>query len=180
MPPSRLLAASDTLAWPCRAVARVIGFLLLVLTAVILYDVVGRRFFATGSILLRELSWHLHGAIAILGFGYAYILNAHVRIDVFAASLGDRTRLWIELVAIFVFLIPFMAVLIWFGTEGAYRAWLRGEGSPGGLGLPHRWIIRSAIPLSGILTILGALSVALRIVHALRGEGRLEQPWERP
>lgn len=178
MPSSRLLVASDSLAWPCRAVARVIGLLLLVLTAVIVYDVIGRRFFATGSVMLRELSWHLHGAIAILGFGYAYILNAHVRIDVVASRLRDRTRLWIELGAIFVFLIPFMAVLIWFGTEAAHRAFVRGEGSPGGLGLPNRWIIRSAIPLSAVLTILGALSVALRIVHALRGEGRLDQPWE--
>jgi TRAP-type mannitol/chloroaromatic compound transport system permease small subunit len=175
---SRLLAASDALARPCRVVARILGLMLLVLTAVIVYDVIGRRFFATGSILLQEVQWHLHGAIAILAFGYGYIHNAHVRIDVFAARLGDRTRLRIEFWAIFLFLIPFMLVLIWFGAENTYRAWQRGEGSPGGMGLPHRWIIRSAIPLSGILTIIGALSVALRILHALRGSGRLEEPWE--
>jgi TRAP-type mannitol/chloroaromatic compound transport system permease small subunit len=178
MPSSRLLAASDVLAWPCRALARVLGLMLLVLTAVILYDVIGRRFFATGSILLQELEWHLHGAIAILGFGYGYIHNAHVRIDVFAARLTDRTRLKVELWAIFLCLIPFMLVLIWFGAENTLRAFQRGEGSPGGMGLPHRWIIRSAIPLSGILTIVGALSVALRILHVLRGSARFPEPWE--
>jgi TRAP-type mannitol/chloroaromatic compound transport system permease small subunit len=175
---SRLLALSDALAWPCYAIARVLGLMLLLLTAVILYDVIGRRFFATGSIRLQELEWHLHGAIAILGFGYGYIHNAHVRIDVFAARLADRTRLKIELWAIFLFLVPFMLILIWFGAENTLRAFQRGEGSPGGMGLPHRWIIRSAIPLAGVLTILGALSVACRILAALQGSGRLSEPWQ--
>lgn len=179
MPPSRLLVLSDAFAWPCRAVARVIGLLLLVLTAVIVYDVIGRKFFATGSIMLRELSWHLHGVIAMLGFGYAYVLNAHVRIDVIAARFRDRTRLWIELGAIFLLLIPFMIALIWFGTETAHRAFVRGEGPAGGLGIPHRWIIRSVIPLAGVLTIMGALSVALRVIHALRQSAEFTTPWER-
>jgi TRAP-type mannitol/chloroaromatic compound transport system permease small subunit len=167
------------LAWPCIAVARVLGLLLLVLTAVILYDVIGRRFFATGSILLQELEWHLHGAIAILGFGYAYLQNAHVRIDVFATRLSDRFRLKLELFAIFAFLVPFMALLIWMGSDFTWRSYSRGEGSPGGLGLPHRFIIKSAVPLAALLTIMGALAVALRIIASLKGEGRLGEPWER-
>ena len=175
----RLLTIADALAWPCRIVARILGLLLLVLTVVILYDVIGRRFFATGSILLQELEWHLHGAIAILGFGYAYVQNAHVRIDVFATRLTDRFRLKLELVAIFAFLLPFMAILIWMGTDFTWRSYVRGEGSPGGLGLPHRFIIKSVIPLAALLTIMGALAVALRIMSALKGEGRFGEPWER-
>jgi TRAP-type mannitol/chloroaromatic compound transport system permease small subunit len=175
---TRLIALSDALAWPCRAVARVLGLLLVVLTLFILYGVIGRRFFATGSIFLQEMEWHIHGAIAVLGFGYAYIHNAHVRIDVFAARLSDRTRLRIELWAILLCLIPFMLLMIWFGAENALRSFQRSEGSAGGLGVPHRWIIRSAVPLSGILAIAGGLSVACRILAALRGSGRLDEPWE--
>lgn len=159
---------SDRLAAPCRAVAKLCGWLLLVLMAVILYDVIGRRFFATGSFKLQELEWHLHGAIAVLCFGYAYIENAHVRIDLVSQHLRRNTRLWIEIFAILAFLIPFMALLVWYGYDFTLRSFQRGEGSPGGVGLSHRWIIKSAIPIGAALTILGGLSVLFRAITALK------------
>ena len=173
-----LIRIADLLEVPCRAVARLCGWLLLVLTAVILYDVVGRRFFSTGSFKLQELEWHLHGAIAVLCFGWAYINNAHVRIDLFSSKMTPATQLRIEIVAIALFLIPFMALLVWFGFDFTYRSFVRGEGSPGGVGLPNRWIIKSAIPIGAILTVLGGLSVLARAIVALRRPDLLSDPWE--
>ncbi len=174
-----LLSLSRILAWPCRAAAALCGAMLLGLTAVILYDVAGRRFFDTGSFVLQELEWHLHGAIAILAFGYAYTVDAHVRIDLLAEAIGRPARLALELVAILLFLIPFMALLTWFGLDFTIRAYERGEGAPGGMGLPNRWIIKAAIPASAILTILGALSVALRLWVSLRAPDRYPDPFGR-
>lgn len=175
-----LLRLSDLLAWPCRLVARACGWLLVVLMLVILYDVVGRRFFATGSFKLQELEWHLHGAIAVLCFGWAYIENAHVRIDVFSARFSERTRLRLEIAVICLFLIPFMGLLTWFAWDFVLRSFERGEGSPGGVGLPNRWIIKSAIPAGAVLTILGALSVLARAIVALRRPDLLSDPWRAP
>ncbi len=163
-----LLTWSERLALPCRAVAKLCGWLLLVLMAVILYDVIGRRFFSTGSFKLQELEWHLHGAIAVLCFGYAYVENAHVRIDLISQHMRRNTRLWFEIVAIVAFLIPFMALLTWYGYDFTLRSFQRGEGSPGGVGLPNRWIIKSAIPLGAVLTIFGGLSVLFRCLAALK------------
>jgi len=173
-----LLTLSNLLALPLRFIARGIGWLLLVLMAVILYDVIGRRFFSTGSIRLQELQWHLHGAIAMLGFGWAYLANVHVRIDVFASAMGRNTRLWLEIAAVVLLLIPFMAALAWYGWDFAHRSYIRGEGSAGGMGLPHRFIIKSAVPLAAVLTILGAVAVLLRVVVALRRPDLLEDPWK--
>ncbi|WP_424985738.1 TRAP transporter small permease subunit [Microbulbifer sp. S227A] len=164
----KLLAISDAADALCRMVARLSGYLLLVLTAVILYDVIGRKFFATGSFKLQELEWHLHGAIAMLGFGYAYTRNAHVRIDIFAGLMSARFKLWLEIAGVVLFLIPFMGLVAWFGYEFAERAFARGETSVGGLGLSHRWIIKSVIPVSAVLTIVGGVSVALRCFVTLR------------
>ena len=161
------LTLSRWLAWPCRWFAAICGALLLILAAVILYDVIGRRFFATGSFKLQELEWHLHGAIAVLGFGYAYLKDAHVRIDLFVEKIGERRRLWLALFAIILFLIPFMALLFWFGYDFAERSFIRGETSNGGVGLSHRWIIKSTIPLAAVLAILGGMSVALRCIVTL-------------
>jgi hypothetical protein len=74
-----LLRIAHIVALPCHLFARLAGFMLLILTAVIMYDVIGRRFFNTGSFVVSDLKWHLHGAIAILCFGYAYVRDAHVQ-----------------------------------------------------------------------------------------------------
>lgn len=175
---TRALRIAWWLAGPCRLFAALCGVMLFVLAGVIVYDVIGRRLFDTGSILLQELEWHLHGAIAVLGFGYAYLKDAHVRIDVFAQRLTGRMRLRIEIFAILVFLVPFMLFLAYHGYWFAERAFVRGEGSTGGLGLPERWIIKSAIPVSAVLAILGGLSVALRASVALSRPERLTTPFE--
>ena len=172
------LRLAHALALPCHLFARLAGLLLLVLTAVIMYDVIGRRFFNTGSFVISDLEWHLHGAIAILAFGYAYIRDAHVRIDVFAHRMSRRFKLELEFWAILLFVLPFMGLLIWFGWDFAARAYVRNEGAVGGMGLPGRWVIKSAIPLAALLTILGALSVALRIRVAVARPDLLDTPFE--
>jgi len=154
----------------CTYAARFAGLLLLVLTAVIIYDVIGRRFINTGSVALQELQWHLHGAIAVLGFGYAYTRNAHVRIDIFHQNFSERLKLRLEVAGIALLLTPFLLTVMWFGYDFAMRAFVRGEGSSGGLGLDHRWIIKSAVPLSALIALMGAWSVALRAIATLRGQ----------
>lgn len=172
------LTLAAVLAWPCRIFAVLCGVLLFVLAGVIIYDVVGRRFFATGSFALQELEWHLHGAIAVLAFGYAYLKDAHVRIDVFVQKASGRTRLKLEIAAILLFLIPFMILIAWWGFDFAQRSFERGEGGTGGLGLSDRWIIKSAVPASAVLAILGGLAVALRCMVALRRPDLLANPFE--
>jgi TRAP-type mannitol/chloroaromatic compound transport system permease small subunit len=172
-----LLTLSAAFEWPCRIAARFIGWLLMLLMAVIIYDVVGRRFFSTGSFKLQELEWHLHGAIAVLGFGWAYITNAHVRIDLFSTNMRNETRLRIEILAICLFMLPFMALLLWYGIDFAHRSYIRNESSPGGVGLTNRWIIKSAIPLSAVLMICAGLSVLFRAIVALRRPDLLSDPW---
>ncbi len=172
------LKISDWLALPSHLMARLCGLMLLVLTGVILYDVVGRRFFATGSFKLQELEWHLHGAIAVLAFGYAYLKDVHVRIDILAHRMSRGARLRLELIGILAFLVPFMALLLWFGLDFTIRSFVRGETSNGGIGLSHRWIIKSAIPVSAAVTLLAGLSVALRCLVALRRPDLLDEPFE--
>jgi len=164
-----LLKVSDILSWVCKWAARFAGALLLILTALIMYDVIGRKFFNTGSLKLQELEWHLHGAIAMLCFGYAYTRNAHVRIDIFAGKMSERAKLWLEFWGILLLLIPGMLILAWYGYTFAERSFTRNEVAPGGLGLSHRWIVKSLVPVSAILTIFGGVSVAIRCLATLRG-----------
>lgn len=164
-----MLTLAHILDRACVWAARVAGLLLLVLTGVIIYDVIGRQFFNTGSVALQELQWHLHGAIVMLGFGYAYTRDAHVRIDLLHQGFPERRKLALEVAGIALLLTPFLLVVIWFGAEFAHRAFQRGEGSSGGLGLGHRWVVKSLVPLSAVMALCGAWAVALRAVATLRG-----------
>lgn len=173
-----MLVLSEWFALPCRVAAKACGWLLLLLMAVILYDVIGRRFYSTGSFKLQELEWHLHGAIAVLCFGYTYIENAHVRIDLFSSRMHERSKLYIEIAAIALFLIPFMALLAWYGFDFTYRSFVRGEGSAGGVGLPNRWIIKSVIPIGALLAMSGGISVLLRSIALLGQSPATTEPGE--
>lgn len=159
----------------CTYAARFAGILLLALTAVVLYDVIGRQFFNTGSVGLSELQWHIHGAIALMAFGYAYTRNAHVRIDVFSSGFTSRFKARLEIAGIALCLTPFLLVVVWYGYDFAERSFSRGERSPVSLGLSHRWIIKSVVPLSAIFALMGAWSVLLRMVVHLRGD--LDEPF---
>lgn len=161
----------------CEWAAKVAAVLLFVLVGVIIYDVIGRKFFATGSFVLQELEWHVHGVIAVFAFGYAYTRDAHVRIDVVADKMNDRFRLWLEFWVILLLVIPFFLFIAWYGYEFALRAFERGEGANGGRGLPYRWIIKSAVPISALLTIAGCTAVALRILAVLKRSDLLRDPF---
>lgn len=162
------LKIASALTTICDWAARLAAVLLFVLVGVIMYDVIGRKFFSTGSTILQELEWHLHGVIAVFAFGYAYTRDAHVRIDVVAAKMPPRFRLWLEFWVVVLLVIPFFLFIAWHGYEFAARAFERGEGANGGRGLPHRWIIKSAVPISALLTIAGCTAVALRILATLK------------
>ena len=154
------------------------GWLLLLLAFVIGYDVVGRKFFNTGSILLQDLEWHLHGAALMLGFGSAYLGDAHVRVDLFRERFSERAKIKLEIFGIVAFLIPYIAILIWFSISYVWRAWETGEGSVGGAGLPNRWIIKSFLTIGFSLVMLSAFAVLLRCVHLLRTDGEPDSPFE--
>lgn len=161
----------------CRAVERgIIWFGALVawvtlipLITVSVYDMIGRQFFHVGSTRLQELEWHFFLAVVMLGLGCAYLRDAHVRIDILRDRLTLRTRAWIELFGCLLVLVPFCMILIVHGGELALNSFVENERARAPLGLPMRWIIKSCLPVGGILLLLAGLSVATRNAMFLVG-----------
>lgn len=168
----------------CRGMERAIARLgalvawvtLIPLIAVSVYDIVGRQFFNTGSTLLQELEWHLFLALVMLCLGYAYVQDAHVRIDLLRGHLQPRTRALIELLGCLFVLLPFCLVLLVYGSETAYQSFLQMERSRAPLGLPFRWIIKAVVPAGGLLLLLAGLSIAIRNLLYLRGRATETAP----
>ncbi|WP_119462066.1 TRAP transporter small permease subunit [Rhodospirillaceae bacterium SYSU D60014] len=148
---------------------RVAAWAIVPLVVVVIFDVISRRFFVVGSTELQELEWHLHAVLFMFCLGYGYLREAHVRVDLLSTHFSDRVKLWIELLGSLLFLIPFCAVVIYFGATLTYGSLLDEETSASATGLTHRWIIRSVIPLGMLVLLLSAMSSILKSVAALSG-----------
>ncbi|MCX7851116.1 TRAP transporter small permease subunit, partial [Thermus sp.] len=75
-----------------------------------------RKAFDMSSNAFLEIQWYLFAAVFLLGGGYAFLRNAHVRIDFVSSKFSDRTRNWVDIVGILVFVLPLcymMVVLGW-------------------------------------------------------------------
>lgn len=134
---------------------------MLALLFTIFYNVVMRYLFNDGSIGMQELEWHLFSCVFLFGIGYSLKENSHVRVDVLYEKFGPRVQAMINIIGTFIFLVPFSALVIYYGIDFSKEAYNLNEmsGDPGGL--PHRWIIKGAIPLSFSFTTLCGLYVVL-------------------
>lgn len=146
------------------------------LIAVSVYDIVGRRFYNTGSTRLQELEWHFFFALVVLSLGITYLRNDHVRIDILRGRFSPRTRAWIELAGWIGGMLPFCAVVIYFGTQLAWRAYVTGEVATAALGIPYRWIIKSTMPIGAFVLLLAGLACACRNVLFLVGHADAPAP----
>lgn len=149
---------------------RWLGWLVPVLTLIVVYDVSMRYLFREGSVALQELEWHLFSLIFLLGAAYTFKHNGHVRVDIFYQRLGERGRLWVDTLGDLLFLLPLCLVIIQGAWPFVADAYLYGERSPDPGGLPFRYLIKAAIPagffllmLQGIANVLKNLTVLLRV-----------------
>lgn len=155
------------------AVSRFFGkfIIWLVLAAALISasNAVARKAFNVGSNAFLEIQWYLFGAVFLLGAGYTFLQNAHVRIDVVAGKLSMRVRNYIDIVGILLFLLPmcwFMIEFAWPVVAGAYAS---GEMSSNAGGL-IRWPVYALVPAGFALLGLQAVSELIKRLAFLQGK----------
>ncbi|MCB2101009.1 MAG: TRAP transporter small permease subunit [Rhodobacterales bacterium] len=156
-------------------VGKLASWSFLFLIGITIFDVVSRRFFVLGSTKLQEAEWHFHAILFSLCLGYAYMADAHVRIDLVRERLSPRTQWWLELIGVLFFLLPYCAVVVYFGIDFAERSYAQHEISASATGLTHRWLIKSVIPIGFSILFLAGVAVALRKVIELFGPPQLSR-----
>jgi TRAP-type mannitol/chloroaromatic compound transport system permease small subunit len=127
-----------------------------------------RKVFNIGSNAWLEVQWYLFAAVFMLGAGYAFLKNAHVRIDFISGKLSARARNWIDIVGIVVFLVPLCLLLMQLGWPLFVNAWETNEMSQNAGGL-IRWPVFLLIPLGMTLLLIQALSELVKRIAFLRG-----------
>ena len=145
------------------AVGRWLSYIWLVLLVVIVVNVLLRYAFSEGRIELEELQWHLYSIGFLLGLGYAYQADAHIRVDVLHERMTPRTQAWVELYGIVLFLFPFIALVLIYAMPFVASSFALSEISPSPGGLPLRWLIKAFLPIGFFILLLASVSRLSRV-----------------
>lgn len=160
LPDTRVSRVVDPL---LAAIGRGISWVWLILLVIIVANVVLRYLFGEGRIEFEEIQWHLYSAGFLLGLSYAYISDAHIRVDVVHERLHPRTRAWIELYGIVVLLLPFIALVVIYSVPFVVQSYQAGEVSQAPGGLPFRWLMKAVLPAGFLLLLLAVVSRLSRV-----------------
>ena len=145
-------------------------WLILATTLISAGNAIVRKIFNVSSNGLLEIQWYLFAAVFLMGAGYGFLRNSHVRIDFIAAKLSPRTRNWIDVVGIIVVLFPFCVLSIVLSWPLFTNALASGEMSQNAGGL-IRWPAYGLIPLGfGLLSMQGVSELIKRIAFLI-GQG---------
>jgi TRAP-type mannitol/chloroaromatic compound transport system permease small subunit len=142
----------------------------LILAAVVISagNAVMRKAFDIGSNAYLEIQWYLFSAVFLLGSGYVFLRNAHVRIDFVSSKLSKRTNAIIDAVGMVVFLIPLCLILISLSWPVFERSWVSGEMSQNAGGL-IRWPVQLLIPLGFSILLMQAFSELIKRIAFIKG-----------
>lgn len=143
------------------------SILMLLMIANVFYDVIMRYFFNDVSIGMQELEWHLFAAMFMFGIAYTLKEDDHVRVDILYDTLSKRKQAVINIFGAIVFALPITVLILYYSIDYTMEAYNMGEGSADPGGLPHRWIVRSVIPLSSVFLMLAILHVVLSHIKVL-------------
>jgi len=151
-------------------IGRLMMWFVLAATLISAGNAIVRKLFGTSSNAWLEVQWYLFAAVFMLGGGYAFLRNAHVRIDFLSSKFSARTRNWVDIVGILIFLVPLSLMLIAEGWPVFARAWTSGEMSSNAGGL-IRWPVYLLIPLGFAILLAQGLSELIKRAAFLTGAG---------
>lgn len=162
--------------WTLSAIEKTIarlGFLfaLILIPALIIvrmFEIVTRSMNIPSSIF-NAMESELFLLFAFLIIGAAYVSDSHVRVDIVHARFSPRRKAVVELFGIIFFVLPFAAIVLWFGSVSVGLVWEAGERTAIGLGTATRWVVVAATPVGIGLFTLAALCRAARSISVLAG-----------
>ena len=149
-------------------IGRWVAWLILIAVLISAGNAIVRKAFDQSSNSLLEIQWYLFAAVFLLAAGYTLLRQEHVKIDVIAGRFTKRTQIWIDIVGICVFLLPFVVVVIDLSTPLVVRAYQMNEMSSNAGGL-IRWPVFAMLPLGMVLLGLQGISELIKRIGFLKG-----------
>lgn len=163
-----LLAVSRSIDRLSSGIGHFVRWLVLASVLISAGNAVMRKAFNIGSNAYLEVQWYLFSAVFLLGAGYVFLKNAHVRIDFIAGKLSPRVNAWIDIVGIVAVILPLCWMLITLSWPVFHNAWVSGEMSQNAGGLV-RWPVLLLMPVGFGLLLLQTASELIKRFAFLSG-----------
>jgi TRAP-type mannitol/chloroaromatic compound transport system permease small subunit len=161
----RLLLFIDSLStW----VGKSFGWLILVLTLGVSYEVFVRYVLGAPTTWAFDFSYITYGALFLMAGPYALSRNAHVRADVLYRLWKPRTQAMMDLTLYVIFFLPAVAAFIYSGWNYAQMSIRFREVSifsPAGIPV---FPLKTLIPVTGVLLLLQGIAEITRCVLCIR------------
>lgn len=153
---------------------RGLAWLLLAMMLVEFSIVVLRYAFDINSNLAQEAVMYSHAAVFLLAAAYALRHDSHVRVDIFYREMSVRKKAWVDLLGTLFLLMPVMSFVVLSSLGYVGKSWAILEGSSEAEGIPAVFLLKTLIPVFGVLMILqGSVEIAR---NALIIAGRTTPP----
>lgn len=143
------------------------------------FDIVARQFIVTRPNLVQLVEWRAFLFLVMLSFGYAYLRNAHIRVDIFRVRLSPKGMARAEIAGFLLAIIPIFLVLGGYGVDYSLQSYGQGEREGIFLGLPLRWVIKGMVPLGVFILFLAGCVVTTRNILFLLGRAEAPAPEEK-
>lgn len=151
-------------------IGRTLAWLTLGMVLVQFMVVVMRYVFGIGSVIMQEAIVYMHVCVFLGGAAYTLLHNGHVRCDIFYSGATARTRALVDLIGVFLFLLPMCIMIFWVAWPYVANAWAVLEDSPEGrLGIPAVFLLKTVILVFAVLLGLQAISMATHAGLRLAG-----------
>lgn len=137
------------------------------LVLLICIDVLARYFFDTTYIWVLDLEKYFFAMIFLLGAGYAFKEDKHVRVDIFYAKGTPKQKAWINLSGGVLFLLPWCIVVLQVAFRYANYSLSINESSAQQGGLPYLFILKFIIFIGFVLLTLQAISSIIRSLDTI-------------
>lgn len=149
-------------------VGRWVAWLVLAAVLISTANAIVRKAFNTSSNAFLEIQWYLFAGVFLLAAGYTLLRQEHVKIDVIVGRFSKRVQIWVDIIGLAFFLLPFVVVVFGMVMPLVLNAYHSGEMSPNAGGLV-RWPVYALLPLGLVLLGIQAISELIKRVAFLKG-----------
>ncbi|NJM35703.1 MAG: TRAP transporter small permease subunit [Rhodomicrobium sp.] len=161
-----LLKLADVIDAFVAAAGKFATLIVLVMVALVSWNVVSRYIVGGASVAMQEAEWHLLAIVALLGITVLMRENGHVRVDMIYERLSPRGKHALDLFSMIVGVV--VSIMIIRYSAGFFESsYSIGEGSPDPGGLPMRYLLKALIPAGFAIFGLQCLAHAIRHAAAL-------------
>jgi TRAP-type mannitol/chloroaromatic compound transport system permease small subunit len=149
-------------------VGRIAGWLILVLTFGVSYEVFVRYVLGAPTTWAYDVSYMTYGALFLLAGPYTLSRNGHVRGDMLYRTWKPRNQARLDLVLYILFFFPGVLALVYSGYNFAYLSVLFKEVSifsPAGAPV---FPLKALIPITGVLLFLQGFVESIRCIQCIQ------------